>query len=57
MRNDIYFMKRLWKTYIQGLLDFGSQVWCPVTITKISQVENVLRYFTNRIEGLENLTY
>ena len=57
MRNDIPFMKKLWKTYIQGLIDFGSQVWCPVIISQISQVENVLRHYTDRIKGLENYNY
>merc|ERR1712082_120459 len=40
-----------------GLVDFGSQVWCPVTLSHISQVENVLRHYTDRIHGLEDLCY
>ena len=50
-------MKKMWKTYIQGMIDFGSQVWCPVATTQISNLESVLRHLTERINGLEDLDY
>ena len=35
IKNDREFLKRMWKTYIQSMIDFGSQVWCPVDPSNI----------------------
>ena len=47
----------MWKTYIQSMIDFGSQVWCPVDPSNIMNLESVLRHYTERIQGMENMSY
>ena len=39
LKNDREFLKRMWKTYIQSMIDFGSQVWCPVDPTNIRNLD------------------
>ena len=39
MNKSIHFRQFMWKIYIQGLLDYGSQVWCPIDATLISHLE------------------
>ena len=37
--NNIEFKKFMWNTYIAGLLDYISQLWCPIEEVKISSLE------------------
>ena len=39
------------------MIDFGSEVWCPVDTTNIMNLESVLRHYTERIQGMENMSY
>ena len=57
LRNDMSFMKRMWKTYVQSMIDFGSQVWCPTDLSNISNLESVLRHYTERIDDLHKYDY
>ena len=47
----------MWKIYVQSILDFGSQVWCPVGVTNITNLESLLRHYTERIQRLENVHF
>ena len=47
----------MWKTYVQGLLDYGSQVWCPIDGALIAHLETTQRMFTVQTDGLQHLTY
>ena len=57
MRNSIEFRRFMYKTYIQGLLDYGSQVWAPVNLALILNLESVQRSYTIQTEGLQNCNY
>ena len=35
--NTAEFGKFMWKSYIQGFLDYGSQIWAPVQITQLQK--------------------
>ena len=37
--NTAEFGKFMWKSYIQGLLDYGSQIWAPIQITQLQMLE------------------
>jgi len=37
--------------YVRPLLEFSSPVWSPISSSNINKLENVQRYFTNRIRG------
>ena len=47
----------MWRTYVQGLLDYGSQVWCPIDPVLIAQLETTQRSFSVQTEGLQTLNY
>ena len=55
--NTIEFAKFMWKSYIQGLLDYGSQVLAPVKCTQLLKLEILQKSFTNRIVNLSNCDY
>ena len=47
----------MWKSYIQGLLDYGSQIWAPIQISQLQKLELLQKSFTNRISDLQNKNY
>ena len=47
----------MYKTYIQGLQDYGSQVLAPVNPALILHLESVQRSYTIQTEGLQNCNY
>ena len=55
--NTIEFAKFMWKGYIQGLLDYGSQVWAPVKSTQLLKLEILQKSYTNRIIDLSDCNY
>ena len=55
--NNIDFKKFMWRTYIAGLLDYNSQIWCPIKEVKISSLEQLLRSYTANTDGLRHLNY
>ena len=50
-------MLLLLKTYIIPRLEYCSAVWNPHKIKEIEQIEAVQRFFTARIENIDNLNY
>ena len=50
-------MKFLWLTYLQPNLDYCSQLYSPNSGPALMRLENLLKSFTKRIDGLQNLTY
>ena len=51
-------MKFLWKTIIQPVQDYASQLWSPVDQAgEILKLEAPLKSFTKRIKGLTKLSY
>ena len=50
-------MKTLWKTLILPILDYCSQLWCPIKKGQIQQLEAIQQYFTRKINLSERLTY
>ena len=39
-------MKFLWKTYLQPLIDYGSQIYCPISGGNLYRIESLLESFT-----------
>ena len=50
-------MLTLWKTLIQPLLDYCSQLWSPHMKGEVQQLETVQRSFTRQIQGMRDLSY
>ncbi|KAK3892031.1 hypothetical protein Pcinc_004002 [Petrolisthes cinctipes] len=50
-------MLTLWKTLIQPLLDYCSQLWSLHKSGDIQQLEMVQRSFTRQIRGMRDLSY
>ena len=51
-------MKFLWKTIIQPVQDYASQLWSPVDQAgKILKMEAPFQSYTKRIKGLSKLSY
>ena len=50
-------MKFLWKTYLQPLIDYGSQIYCPISGGNLYRIESLLESFSAKIEGLKNYHY
>ena len=57
LTNNIDFRRFMWKTYISGIIDYCSQIWCPTDIVKIFSLEQVLRQYSANTKGLENKNY
>ena len=55
--NTITFRSFLWRTYVLGIIDYGSQFWCPVDGNLMSRIENLQRKYTINTKGLENEDY
>ena len=47
----------LFKATVLTLVEYCSQLWCPVKIGEIRRLESVQRNFTSKINSLTNLTY
>ena len=57
VRNTIDFRRHMYRTYVQSLLDYGSQVWAPVNPSLISHLESVQRLYTIQTDGLSSYNY
>jgi len=44
-------MSKFFITYVRPLLEYGSVVWSPTAAANITKLENVQRFFTNKITG------
>ena len=55
--NTIVFRRFMWRTYVLGIIDYRSQLWCPVDGNLMSRIENLQRIYTINTKGLENDDY
>ena len=54
---DLEFMKFNWKTYVQPILDYASQVWSPLEGGLLYKLESLLRSFSSKINHIGHLHY
>ena len=52
-----HFMKSMWKTLIQGHIDYASQLYQPLQSGSLARIENLFRTFTKRIPEVRELNY
>ena len=50
-------MTTLWKALVQPILDYCSQLWCPIQPGQIKQLEEVQKSFTRKIKFDHKLDY
>ena len=50
-------MITLWKSLVQPILDYCSQLWCPIQLGQIKQLEEVQKSFTRKIKLSHHLDY
>ena len=50
-------MKFLWKSLIQGHIDYCSQLYLPSKSTELQQIENLQKWYTQKIPELKHLDY
>ena len=50
-------MRFLWRTYLEPLLDYSSQLYSPINDGSLIRLESLLESFTRKINGFHNLTY
>ena len=51
------FMKTMWKTLIQGHIDYASQLYQPLQSGNLTRIENLFKTFTKRIPEVRELNY
>jgi hypothetical protein len=54
---DTQFLKFMWKSLVQGHIDYCSQLYLPNKSSELQQIENLQRWFTKRIPEVKNLNY
>ena len=47
-RRNPDFMKHMWKTYMQGHIDYCSQLWQPLQSGMLQRIENLQKSFTKK---------
>ena len=52
-----HFMKLMWKTLVQGHIDYASQLYQPLQSVKLTRIENLFKTFTKRIPEVCELNY
>ena len=55
--NSIDFIIMLYRTYIRPLLQFNKIIWTLLYINYIDKCERIQRYFTKRLQGMQNISY
>ena len=50
-------MITLWKSLVQHIPDYCSQLWAPSTLGQILSLEMVLRTYLRKVSGLQHLSY
>ena len=54
---ETYFMKFMWKTLVQGHIDYCSQLYLPSKTSELQKLENLQKWYTKRIPEVRNLNY
>ena len=54
---NINFMKFMWKTLIQGHIDYCSQLYFPSQSSDLQKIEQLQKTFTKKIPSIRNLNY
>ena len=54
---DIGFMKFIWKSLIQGNIDYCSQLYLPTQSHDLQQLEQLQQSFTKKIPAIRHLNY
>ena len=54
---ETYFLKFMWKSLIQGHIDYCSQLYMPSKSSELLKLENLQRWYTKKIPELRNLNY
>ena len=57
VRRDEYFLKFMWKTYMQGHIDYCSQLWQPLQSQLLQRLEGLQRAYTKKSPEMSNLSY
>ena len=52
-----YFMKQMWKSLVQGHIDYCSQLWQPLQSGDLQRIENLQKIYTKRIPQVRELNY
>ena len=50
-------MRFLWRTYLEPLLDYSSQLYSPSFGGSLVQLESLLESFSAKIENMDDLSY
>ena len=56
MRNT-FFMKFMWKSLVQGHIDYCSQLYFPTQSSELQSLENLLKTYTKKIPEVSHLNY
>ena len=51
---SIMVMKTLWSADIQPILDYCSQLWCPIQTSFIPKIEQIQQSFTRKIKLVQD---
>ena len=51
------FMKLMWKSLLQGHIDYASQLYQPLQSNNLERIETLQRHFTSRIPEVRDLSY
>ena len=57
LNRSMEFMKFSWKTYVQPILDYASQMWSPIEGGLLYKLESLFKSFTGKIRGLKDTHY
>lgn len=57
MSRDRTVMLTLWRSMIQPIIDYCSQLWAPCRLNEKMQIESLQRAFTRQVLGMKEFTY
>ena len=53
---DVVFLSFMWKTYIQPILEYGSQLWAPSKAIEIKKLKDVFKNYSARAQQFNKPT-